>query len=112
MAGGGIGAAVALLFAPKSGAEFRTDISDVTRKGYDETLHLAHQVKEQSAEVFQVVKEKTEKAYDLAATKLSHISNASEGLSDLPVEIVDGGKKLVEDMHSQKKAARKSANIL
>ncbi|MBA2495432.1 MAG: YtxH domain-containing protein, partial [Acidobacteria bacterium] len=33
--GGGIGATLALLFAPKSGQELRGDIADVTRKGIE-----------------------------------------------------------------------------
>jgi uncharacterized membrane protein YebE (DUF533 family) len=33
--GGVVGAAVALLFAPKSGRELRGDLADVTRKGVD-----------------------------------------------------------------------------
>ena len=33
--GGGIGAVLALLFAPKSGQELRGDIADATRKGID-----------------------------------------------------------------------------
>jgi len=74
LVGGAIGAVLGLLFAPKSGVELRTDISDLTRKGYDETLDLAHQIKEQSAEVLSSVKEKTGKVYDLAATKWSHAS--------------------------------------
>ena len=32
--GAGLGAAFALLFAPKSGREMRDDIADVSRKGY------------------------------------------------------------------------------
>src|SRR5437868_15542777 len=33
--GAGIGATLALLFAPKSGRELRTDIADLSRKGLD-----------------------------------------------------------------------------
>ena len=33
--GGGIGAIIALLFAPKSGQELRGDLADATRKGID-----------------------------------------------------------------------------
>ena len=39
--GGGIGAMLALLFAPKSGQELRGDIADVTRKGIDRTRETA-----------------------------------------------------------------------
>ena len=35
LVGGGIGAILALLFAPKSGQELRGDIADVTRKGVE-----------------------------------------------------------------------------
>ena len=36
--GGGIGATVALLFAPKSGTELRGDIADTAIKSYGESL--------------------------------------------------------------------------
>ena len=39
--GGGIGAILALLFAPKSGHELRGDIADATRKGIDRSREAA-----------------------------------------------------------------------
>lgn len=39
--GGGIGAILALLFAPKSGQELRGDIADATRKGIDRSREAA-----------------------------------------------------------------------
>lgn len=69
--GGGIGAAVALLFAPKSGNELRGDIADISRRGYDETLERAQQLRDQSAEIYQAVKDKADEVYDFAAGKLS-----------------------------------------
>ncbi len=69
--GGGIGAAVALLFAPKSGTDLRGDISDITRRGYDQTTDLARRVKEQSADLYQTVKGKTGDVLDLALAKTS-----------------------------------------
>ena len=38
--GGGIGAILALLFAPKSGQELREDIADATRKGLEKAKKL------------------------------------------------------------------------
>lgn len=38
LAGGGIGAAFALLFAPKPGAKLRGDLADRARQGYDEAV--------------------------------------------------------------------------
>lgn len=69
--GGGIGAAVALLFAPKSGSEFRGEIVDVTRKGYDLALEKADELKAKSADAFEFAKEKAVNAYDIAFAKLS-----------------------------------------
>ena len=37
LVGAGIGAVLALLFAPKSGEELRSDIADATRKGIDKS---------------------------------------------------------------------------
>ena len=110
LAGGGIGAGLALLFAPKSGVELRTDISDLTKKGYDETVGIAYQLKEQSADAFYTLKEKTAKVYDLAANKWTHLN---ESVMELPGEIVSNAANLAEDKTSHKKApGRKSAAIL
>lgn len=78
--GGGIGVAVALLFAPKSGSEFRGDIADATRKGYDLSLEKAVEFKAKSAEALESVKEKVVNVYDLASAKLSQ---EGEMISDL-----------------------------
>src|SRR5258705_13580869 len=82
-AGAGIGAAVALLFAPKSGVDLRNDIADITRKGYDETLDLAHQLKEQSADLYRSIKEKTDIVYELATEKFGNAQNLPKIAGDL-----------------------------
>ena len=41
LVGAGIGAVMALLFAPKSGEELRSDIADATRKGIDKSKEAA-----------------------------------------------------------------------
>src|SRR3954469_11480105 len=58
VAGGLIGAAAALWLAPKAGSELRSDIADVTRRGYDGALDLTSSVKEQAGSLYQTVKEK------------------------------------------------------
>jgi gas vesicle protein len=70
LAGCGIGATLALLFAPKPGSELRSDISEITRKGYDETLELAHEMKDRSTELYDSLRESGQRVYDLAAAKL------------------------------------------
>jgi hypothetical protein len=44
LVGAGIGAVLALLFAPKSGEELRNDIADATRKGIDRSREAAEQL--------------------------------------------------------------------
>lgn len=78
LVGGGIGAAVALLFAPKPGAELRTDISDMTRKGYDGVLDLAETVKAQSADMVGSLKEKKGQLYDFASSKFNRAEIGAE----------------------------------
>ena len=100
--GGSIGAALALLFAPKSGADLRSDISDITRKGYDETLDLAHQLKEQSADVYQSIKEKTDKVYELAAAKFSLAKDAVDDSIEAAGQKINGEIRDIEDKAAQK----------
>lgn len=104
LAGGGVGAIVALLFAPKSGAELRTEISDLTKKGYEETIDFAQQIKEQSAEVYDSVKEKSGKVYDLIADKWTHFSDT---VNELPDQIINGEIKPSED--KKKSTGRRSS---
>ncbi len=78
--GGGIGAVLALLFAPKSGREFRGDIADVTRKSYDATLETATEMKAQSADAMNLVKDKAVAAYDFASAKFN---TGTEAVSDI-----------------------------
>lgn len=56
--GGGIGAVIALLFAPKSGHELRGDIADATRKGIEKSKETATQLQERAGEYYEVGREK------------------------------------------------------
>jgi gas vesicle protein len=55
--GGGIGAAVALLLAPKRGSELRGDIAKVATRKYEATLATANEVKRRTAEYFEAAKQ-------------------------------------------------------
>jgi len=48
--GAGIGASLALLFAPKSGKELRRDVADISRKTYDKGSETARKVGERVAQ--------------------------------------------------------------
>lgn len=71
LVGGSIGATTALLFAPKAGTDLRHDISDVTRKGLDETKELANEMKEHSADLYHSFKDRADTVLDLAAAKFA-----------------------------------------
>jgi gas vesicle protein len=64
--GGGIGAVIALLFAPKSGHELRGDIADVTRKGLEKGRETASQLQERAGEYYEVGREKAAEIYSTA----------------------------------------------
>src|SRR5712691_8533127 len=91
LVGAGIGAVLALLFAPKSGEELRNDIADATRKGIDRSREAAQQLghkateyydtgrakvgeyyegaRETAEEYYEATKERAGELYDTATTK-------------------------------------------
>ena len=72
--GGGIGAVIALLFAPKSGVELREDIADVTRKGLEKSKEAAAQLQERAGEYYEVGKERAGEIYQTATDKAGQIA--------------------------------------
>ena len=71
--GGGIGAILALLFAPKSGQELRGDIADVTRKGIEKSKETAAQLQEKAGEYYEVSREKAGEYYNAAQEKAAEL---------------------------------------
>ena len=80
--GGGIGAIIALLFAPKSGTELRGDIADVTRKGIDKTREGARYIGDKAGDYYGAVRDKAGDwvgtAKDTATQKRGQFSAAIE----------------------------------
>ena len=82
--GGGIGAVIALLFAPKSGQELRGDLADATRKGIDKSRETAQQIGERAGEYYESTRERAGELYSQAASKASDVySQASEKVSEV-----------------------------
>ena len=77
--GGGIGAALALLFAPKPGRELRGDIADAASHGYDRARETVGRVKEQGEIFYETAREKGEEIY----------SAAFRGASDFKEELTE-----------------------
>jgi len=67
--GGGIGAVIALLFAPKSGHELRGDIADATRKGIEKSKETAAHLQERAGEYYEVGRERASEYYHTAQEK-------------------------------------------
>ena len=76
--GGGIGAVVALLFAPKSGVELREDIADATRKGIEKGREAASQIQERAGEYYEVGRERASELYQSAQDKAGELSEKAK----------------------------------
>lgn len=76
--GGGIGAIIALLFAPKSGVELREDIADVTRKGIEKSKETAAQLQEKAGDYYEVGREKAGELYQTAQEKAGELTDKAK----------------------------------
>lgn len=76
--GGGIGAIVALLFAPKSGTELRGDIADVTRKGIEKSKETAAHLQEVAGEYYEVSRERATEFAHTAQEKASEFGEKAK----------------------------------
>ena len=76
--GGGIGAIVALLFAPKSGQELREDIADATRKGIEKSKEAASQIQERAGEYYEVTRERAGEFIDSASEKAGELGDKAK----------------------------------
>jgi gas vesicle protein len=82
--GGGIGALVALLFAPKSGTELREDIADVTRKGVDKGRETAAQIGERAGGYYEVARERAGEYYDVTKERAGELAGQVRGATERP----------------------------
>jgi gas vesicle protein len=99
--GGGIGAIIALLFAPKSGQELREDIADATRKGIEKSRETAQQIQERAGEYYEVTRERASELYETAQEKAEEITfrarEAAAGAANPFSAAIEAGKKAYFD---------------
>jgi len=99
--GGGIGAILALLFAPKSGQELRGDIADATRKGIDRSREAAQQLGDRAGEYYEATRGRAAELYSQAAERVSEVAqNAREAASRQTGTVsaaIDAGKKAYQE---------------
>jgi gas vesicle protein len=75
--GGGIGAILALLFAPKSGQELREDIAEATRKGVDRSREAAQQLGERAGQYYEATRDRASELYTQAAEKVGEVAQTA-----------------------------------
>jgi len=99
--GGGIGAIIALLFAPKSGQELRGDIADATRKGIDRSREAAQQLGDRAGEYYEATRGRAAELYSQAADRVSEVAqNARDAASRQTGTLsaaLEAGKKAYQD---------------
>ena len=99
--GGGIGAILALLFAPKSGEELRGDIADATRKGIDRSREAAQQLSDRAGEYYEATRDRASELYAQAAEKAGEVAKtareAAARQGGTVAAAIDAGKKAYQE---------------
>ena len=125
LVGAGIGAVLALLFAPKSGEELRSDIADATRKGIDKSKEAAQQLgakagelydtaRETAGEYYEATREKASELYDTASSKAGEVVAKTKGAvasqaGSLSAAVEAGKKAYVEEKRKTELSGRTEA---
>lgn len=99
--GGGIGAILALLFAPKSGHELRGDIADATRKGIDRSREAAQHLGERAGEYYEHTRERASELYSQASGRIGEVAqqarDAASRQGSTVAAAIDAGKKAYQE---------------
>lgn len=99
--GGGIGAILALLFAPKSGHELRGDIADATRKGIDRSREAAQQLGDRAGEYYEATRGRAAELYSQAAERVGEVAHtareAAARQGGTVAAAIDAGKKAYQE---------------
>ena len=99
--GGGIGAVLALLFAPKSGHELRGDIADATRKGIDRSREAAQQLGDRAGEYYEATRGRAAELYSQAAERVGEVAQSARDAASRQGGTIsaalDAGKKAYQE---------------
>ena len=99
--GGGIGAILALLFAPKSGQELRGDIAEATRKGIDRSREAAQQLGDRAGEYYETTRERAAELYSTASEKVGDVARTARETAarqtGTVAAAIDAGKKAYQE---------------
>ncbi|NNE67811.1 MAG: YtxH domain-containing protein [Pyrinomonadaceae bacterium] len=99
--GGGIGAVLALLFAPKSGQELREDIAVATKKGIEKGKETATHLQEAAEDYYEVTRDRASELYENAqekATEIGEKAKTAAAQTSNPISAaIDAGKQAYLD---------------
>ena len=109
--GGGIGAVIALLFAPKSGTELREDIADATRKGLEKSKEAASQLQERAGEYYEVGRERASELYQTAQDKAGEIGEKAKSAAARTANPFSAAVEAGKDAYVAEKRRNESKSI-
>jgi gas vesicle protein len=105
LAGAGIGAIIALLFAPKAGHELRGEIADATRRSIDYANDNARALGQRASDVYSTGREKASELYDLSREKTSDFVEAGRGVitdqKERVAAAIEAGKKAYQEKKAE-----------
>jgi gas vesicle protein len=102
--GGGIGAVLGLLFAPKAGDELRGDIADATRKGLEKSKDAAALVGEKAGDYYEVTRGKAGELYQTAQVKAGDLAGKAGELTEKARDAVSGSNPLSAAIEAGRRA--------
>jgi gas vesicle protein len=109
--GGGIGAVIALLFAPKSGKELREDIADASRKGLEKGKEAASQLQERAGEYYETGREKASELYQNAQGKAGEFSEKAKAAAARTANPFSAAIEAGKDAYTQEKRRNEVKSI-
>lgn len=111
LVGGGIGAVLALLFAPKSGEELRGDIADATRKGIEKSKETATQLQEKAGEYYEVSRERATELYQTASEKAADLTEKARSAAATTANPFTAAIEAGKDAYTAEKRKNESKSI-
>ncbi len=111
LVGGGIGAVLALLFAPKSGEELRGDIADATRKGIEKSKETATQLQEKAGEYYEVSRERATELYQTASEKAADLTEKAKSAAATTANPFTAAIEAGKDAYTAEKRKNESKSI-
>src|SRR5918911_3547429 len=103
--GGLLGAAAALLFAPKSGRELRADIADATRKGVD-------QAREKAGEYYETGRERATQLYSTAADRATELATTAREAATRRGETLSAAIEAGKRAYAEEKRRTEASGLL